>query len=121
MSVLSASQIAAMEATAGSALPDTCMVLRPTDVPNDMGGQTRTWGTAVASVACRIRPGGLAPDEARRREGVVALGDWVITMPAGTDVQKTDRVVSGSRTFEVTQGSPPSWEIATRVRATEVT
>lgn len=38
----------------------------------------------------------------------VSVGDWVVYLPAGTDVNAQDRIVFGSQTFEV-DGEP--WQV----------
>jgi len=116
--MLSAAQLSAMRSTLVASLPDTAVVKRDTLTPDGAGGWTTSEAT-VATVAGRVSPSG-------GRESVVAgkldaVTTWTITLPALTDVTAKDRIVVGSRTFEVAAVlDPRSWEIGRRVLAVEI-
>lgn len=111
-----------MRATLTRSLPDTATIQRRTRVSDDQGGQSDTWATASTNVPCRLSPMASVAESERilgAREGSQAR--WLATFPSGTDVGSSDRVVVGSRTFEVTQVfAPRSWELGRRVGLDEV-
>jgi hypothetical protein len=81
-------------------LPDTCRIERPTTT-NTFGSISQTWGTAVASVACR-----LDPDNVQSQTGQVALREtgiarYTVTFPYDTDVRDDDRIVHNSTTYNI--------------------
>lgn len=90
-------------------LTDTCTIQRRTLSSDGLGGQTETWTTLV-TVACRItvaarRP----PQEQVYAERVTSEGEWLLTLPPGTDVQGKDRIsVANGPTLEVTGVLPYS-------------
>jgi SPP1 family predicted phage head-tail adaptor len=116
--MLSAGQLASMRSTLNASLPDTAAVHRDTLSSDSAGGYTTSAAT-VATVACRVSPSG-------GRESVVAgkvdaVSTWTITLPALTDVTAKDRLIVGSRTFEVAAVlDPRSWEIGRRVLCVEI-
>ncbi|MGQ9809704.1 MAG: head-tail adaptor protein, partial [Armatimonadota bacterium] len=81
------------------------------------GGFTETW-TPVATAACRLSPLGQTPQEQVIAARLTNISGWVVTLPALTDVRPTDRLVIGSRTFEVVGILTGSWEISRRVICT---
>jgi head-tail adaptor len=117
--MLSPAELASMRATLLASLPDTAQVQRTTRTSDGMGGTIDTW-TTVATVACRVSPSNTTPTEqvvaARVHDRVL----WTLTLPAGTNVRSDDRVLVGSRTFEVLGVlAPRSYALATRVVAVE--
>jgi hypothetical protein len=123
MSLLTAGELAAMRATADAALPDTCTISRPALVSDGAGGQTSTYSQVGGTIACRLSPAGVGTqsDEMELADRDTSTTDWIVTLPAGTDVGEKDRVLTGGRTFEVTRvKAPMSWEISRRVLAIEV-
>lgn len=84
------------------ALSDVASVQRRTAAADNGGGATWTWST-ISTVPCRIWP--LTPRGASRLVGG-ALDEKTThycTMPLGTDVNTSDRVViTGRGTFDVT-------------------
>lgn len=118
--MISAGDLAAMQVVLAGSLPDTCTVKRNTPASDGQGGSTESWST-VATVACRISPGGLSPQEQVMAARITSALVWVITLPQGTDVTAKDRITAGTRTFEVASPlAPRSWELARRVMSTEV-
>ncbi len=117
--MLSDADLAAMRSTLNSSLPDTAQVQRKSLTSDGAGGFTETWAT-VATMACRVAPSGQSPQERVIAERLTAMSTWTVTLPAGTDVQPADRVVVGSRTFEVVAALARSEEIARRIVCTEV-
>lgn len=101
------------EAIAGAvedALPDVLAVHRVTRTPDSSGGHTESYApdAALAAVPCRIMP----PNSTAMSLGEQILADrlalvdpYVISVPKGTDIRVTDRLVALGDTFHV-QSSP---------------
>lgn len=118
--MLSRSEISAMRATIAKTLPETARIERMTRTPDGMGGSIETW-TTIATVSCRIAPAGYAPSETAIANRISDRVAWTMTFPAETDIDAADRVVIGDRVFEVIGVfSPRTYELSTRVIATEV-
>jgi SPP1 family predicted phage head-tail adaptor len=97
------------------AMPSRCTIERPgTPVPDGQGGETVPW-VSVATVACRVRP--TTGQERRLGERVVALGEWVFTLPYGTDVTARDRLVYRDTVYEVAWTPPDiySYQVSVQV------
>lgn len=117
--MLTDAEIAAMRATLEDSLPSTCVIMRTTAGTSDnAGGYLPGTTSAAGTVACRVSPSMLRPNE------VVVAGqsgmesNWVITFPATTDVRSTDRIVSDGVTYEVVAPlGPRSYELGRRVVA----
>ena len=114
--MLTAAEIAAMQATQSVALPDTCTIKRRTLTSDGAGGYTESWSDQATGVACRIAPiRSLSDAEAAVGGALQGKSVWQLTLPAGQDIQHTDRVVVGGATYEVVSlGSEGAWETATR-------
>ena len=108
-----------MRSTLNASLPDSAQVQRKTLTSDGAGGFTELWTTA-ATVACRVSPSGRSPEERAIAERLSSTSIWTLTVPALTDVQPADRIVVGSRTFEVVVAMARSTEISRRVVCTEV-
>ncbi|MBX6770879.1 MAG: head-tail adaptor protein [Chloroflexi bacterium] len=118
--MLSTADLASMQATLTASLPDTAQVQRVARTSDGMGGFTESWST-VTTVACRVSPSGNTTAEQVVAERVQDRVLWTLTLPAQMDVTAADRIVVGSRTFEVVGVlAPRSYELATRVVAVEV-
>lgn len=106
-------------------LPDRATIQRETLVPDGGGGQTSSWSTLEADVPCRLSPvGGGEVSTGSARRGGDRISDQstsLITFEADTEVTEADRILVGSRTFDVTlvrvRGE---WEMSRRVEAREV-
>lgn len=82
-------------------LSSRCDILRSVvGTPSGYGGQVHTQKTIASDVPCK-------PQKARRpqviEEGAqhVALADWEVLLPVGTDVSLGDEVHVGPDTYEV--------------------
>lgn len=109
-------ELAQLRADATAVLPDTCAVQRPgASVSDGAGGWVAGAAATVATVACALAP--VAPGGEGTAGGrIVAEADWVLTLPALTDVLTTDLVVRAGRTYEVLGvGVPRTWEVTRRV------
>ncbi len=117
---LSALELSTMQAAATAFLGSgTAIVQTRADVSDSQGGFTTTWA-ASGTALCRVSPAG------QGREAVVAaklttISPWVVTLPVNTTVSAANRVVVGTRTFEVNAVmAPMSWEVTRRVICSEV-
>lgn len=94
-------------------LPDTCTILSVTYASDGQGGQTATWGTAAASVACRLDA--LRGYEGQAGAAVQPFHAWVFTLPADTTITTANRIVHSGATYNVTAvDGGKSWEACVR-------
>ena len=114
--MLSATEVAAMRAIQGAALPDTATRTRKTYVSDGMGGQTPSESTT--SYACRLAPTSGRELEVAAR--VTSAVTFTVTLPYDADVVASDELTVNGRTFNVVavlQGG--TWATALRVLAVE--
>ncbi len=111
--MLPADELAAMQAEALLALPQTCVIKRKTRQSDGAGGSTLmlTTVTTVYGRAGAVRADLLEAYADRIGKRTAAL----IVLPAVTDVQTDDQITLGSQTWEVigVEGGE-TWEIARR-------
>lgn len=102
-------------------LPDLCTIQRYTEtVTGD--GTTQTWADHLTGVACRVSPLAAGASEALGADASLqAVAQWTIWLRAETDVTVKDRVVFGSRTFEVARVGARSYEAARELICREIT
>lgn len=117
--MISAAELAAMQAVQEEALPGTCVISRRTLTSDGMGGNSESW-LSVGTVSCRVSPATESGAERPVAERPLEVGPWIITTPHNTDVTPKDRVTWEGRTFEVTASLGKSWETARRVVSIEV-
>lgn len=116
--MLTPGDIAAMRATAGLALPDTATLERLTSTSDGGGGFTETWAQQGDALPCRVAP--LGGGEGGNAGGRVSDETTaVVTLPAGTDVTESDRLVIAGRRYEVTVVRERSDEITRRTEVKE--
>ena len=113
--MISAADLAAMQATQASALPGTCSISRRSMATDDQGGYTETWADLATGVACRLVVM-RAPTEALVAARFANMELWQLTLPVGQDITHNDRVVVSGVTYEVAGiNSGGEWETARRV------
>ena len=131
VTLLTADDLTGMRATANESLPDAAVIFSLTQDQDDddKSGFTEEWVPSDEDdppvVACRLAPlvggvGGANTETvlAARIGGAVA---WMVTLPVGTAVTETDRIVIGDRGFEVALVlGDRSWEVLRRVIVTEM-
>lgn len=101
--LLAVAELAGVRADATAALPDTGAVWRATLTSDGRGGTGQAWAAVASGVLCRLAPGvGLAAGEGLTASRLGPDASWVVTLPHDTDVGLADRLVIGTRTFEVT-------------------
>lgn len=106
-------------------LPDVAVIERVSETSDGGGGFSESW-SPVGEHACRFDPYGKSTTKGSGGESGSAgerLDDRtlnVVTFPAGTDVRLKDRLLIGSKTFEVTVvRSHGNWELMKRVDVKE--
>lgn len=118
--MLPSDQLSALRSDLATFLTESAQVQRATTASDGYGGQTASWGL-VATVSALRTTTGLRPDERVIAERLTAHQTFVILMPSGTDVRNGDRVVIGTRTFEVVAVLSGGFEVLRRVMVVEVT
>mgnify|MGYP000981949564 CR=1 FL=1 len=114
--MLSATEVAAMRAIQGEALPDTATRTRKALVPDGMGGHTETPSTET--YACRIAPTSGRELEVAAR--ITSAVTFIVTLPYDADVVADDELTVNGRTFQIVavlRGE--AWQTALRVLAVE--
>jgi hypothetical protein len=119
MSAIDTTMLAAMREAIAELLPDTCTILSPTSTPDGYGGVTTTWGTATASVACRLdmKQG----RELASGESVQPFTAYTLSLPWDATINASWRVVVSSVTYAVTSiNIGQSWKAVTRCELEKV-
>lgn len=93
MTLFSASEIADLRGVANSAHPTKGSIQRQAQVSDGQGGWITTWATIATDVACRRKPAEGQVLERVVGDKLTPLRQFVITMPAGTDVRHGDRIL----------------------------
>ena len=111
--MLSNAELTQMRADIADLMPDTCNILTVTRLPDGQGGVTDTWGTATASVACRLDA--YRGKEAMSGDALQAFNTYVLTVPHDTTITTASRVEHESVTYNVTSVDEyKSWPITRR-------
>jgi head-tail adaptor len=119
VSLLSAGDLTAMRGVLDRSLPESCVIQGGTITSDSGGGGTLAW-TNSGTVSCRVAP--MRADEQVTGGRLSPDADWIITLPAETNISEESRIVTGGRTFEVDAvRSPRSFEVSCRVEVSEVT
>ncbi len=113
--MLTATELASMRTTAGSALPDSAVIQSQAWSSDGGGGGSQTW-TAGGTVACRLAPIATAgQDEGETGERIAADAQFVITLPFDAGVTTNSRIITNGGTFNVESIRDRSYELTTRV------
>lgn len=105
----------------GSMMTDRASVIRDTMVDDGAGGQMATPVTVATKIPCRIMVRRFLPYETNVAEQLQNSINMEIRFPTGTQLQNTDRITIGTRTFEVTKAMPHTWQTSLLVRVVEIT
>lgn len=119
--MLTDAEISQMRATQAATLPDLCTIQRKSAPGDSQGGQTVSYSNYASGISCRLgrnsqgaRGGGVRGDR------IETSIPWAVTFAYDQDVQMTDRIVIGARTFEVMSiEDHTEWMTALRVKCTE--
>ncbi len=83
-------------------LTETCTITRRAAGTATGDGTPISPTTVGSNVPCAVMSRGARPTETDgARAGITSMSDWLIHLPAGTDVAERDQIVVGSRTFQV--------------------
>jgi hypothetical protein len=112
-----------------SDLPDTCTIYRPpvasiADLGEEPDSTYPTNWTAIGTgISCNLTARNSMARELALGGRASAVGEWIITLPAGTTVAATDRIRITSlsnRDFEVVSVLAGSYEVSRQVEAKEI-
>lgn len=94
----------------------TVVIQRLTTASDGEGGQTQTWNTLSTTIG---RIGGAdqrLPSEQVEAGQLTGIQQWIVALPAGTDVALSDRLVAQGITYQVVGlQAPMTYEIERRV------
>lgn len=113
MTQLSAADLSQMRDDIELLMPDTCTIQSLTLASDGQGGQTETWGTALASAACRLDF--IRGDETLTSGAIQPYTTVMLSLPYNTVITTENRVVHDSVTYNVTSvNDGQSWNIVKR-------
>ena len=95
--MLTAAEKTALRTDAAVALLDTATIRRKTGT---------TWADVATGVACRLRLVGRGRDDRRSEVAADVGANALLTVPAGTDLRRLDRVTVSGRVFEALMIEP---------------
>jgi hypothetical protein len=112
--ILTAAELTAMQDAISLLLPDTCNILTVTSTPDGMGGVTKTIGTALSGVACRLDD---ASAPMQLTGGAVQIySGFMLSIPYNTSISETNLVEIGSTRYTVKSiNDGQSWNAVKRV------
>ena len=100
--MLTNSELSYMREAIGELLPDTCNLLTATNTPDGAGGVTTTWGTASASVACRMDyTSQNRADESITAASLRPYSGYILSIPHNTTINTEYRVEHSGFTYNV--------------------
>lgn len=117
--MLDADQLASLRTTLNASLPGTVVIERPTLTDNGAGGQIAVWasptgGTVSGRLSPRMERAG--EELPMGNDAVTAHRRFIVTLPNGTDVRATDRLVTYGGTYDINNlDNPRSYAIDMRV------
>lgn len=115
--MLTNSELAYMREAIGQLMPDTCNLLTATNTADGSGGITTTWGTASASVVCRMDyKTGAQQSEQLTAFSVRPYSGFMLSVPYNTTINTEYRVEHGGFTYNVKAvNTDQSWIAVKRV------
>ena len=101
------------------ALPDTCNILAVVETSDGQGGFTDSWGTASASVSCRLdQKTGM---EVQAGGAIQPFSSWVLSVPQATSLTTDHRIEHGGNTYNVISlDDDGSWQVVKRAQIERV-
>lgn len=100
--MLSATDIALFQQTAGLTRVTPCTISRKASAPDGAGGQTDTWADLPSPPLCRVYPVMRTAQEGEGEGRIESVVRWMIALPVGQDVTAKDRIVANGVIYEVT-------------------
>lgn len=113
-------ELAALRAAYVPRFTSSATVQRVTRVQDTSGGFVDTY-TAGETYDCSFSMAQVTPTERENTIGVQTIAVWRFVFPAGSDVRSTDRLLVGTRTFEVVHAGARSLEITLLALCQEIT
>ena len=109
-------ELTAMRDAIADLFPDTCNILALTTTSDGAGGWTEAWGTATASVPCRVDY--LSGRETTTGGALLPYQSAVISMAHGVSVTPQNRVEVGSNVYSLQAANTgQSWKAVSRFMA----
>ncbi len=96
---LTSAELDQMRADINSLLPDTGTITVLTKVSDGQGGQTESWATLKANVACRVDA--QSGDEVLNSETLKPHHRYMLTVPYDTTITTAHRFVHGGQTYNI--------------------
>ena len=113
--MLSAADLAYMQSTQNTAMPGTVVIQRATLVNDGGGNMYETWAGAGTVTGRIMQQEVRSTGETLGGGQVHSHTQWWATLPWGTDVVASDRLVYSGRSWEVLSvNNDESWGTATR-------
>lgn len=95
--------------------------MRKSVITDDMGGFTDTYVAHDTNVPCSFSRYLVRPFERERDVRILEVMLWTFVFDLDVDILNTDRIVVGTRTFEVVNANAGSSDLALRPVCMEVT
>src|SRR5436853_652197 len=113
-------ELAALRTENLQAMPDAATILRQT-AASTAGGHSETYAQ-IGTSPCRLTASVLSGGTEQMGAGqLVATMAYTMTVPAGTDIRDSDRIVCQGTTFEVLAGKrAASWDLSDSYTLVEV-
>lgn len=110
--MISDAELAILRTDGEQAMPDTATILRLT-AASTAGGHSETYAQ-VGTTQCRLTASVLSGGTEQMGAGqLVATMAYTMTVPPGTDIRDSDRIVCQGTTFEVLAGKRvASWNLS---------
>lgn len=102
-------------------MPDTASIVRPI-ITNGPGGPRETSAPTIGTTPCRLTASILSGGDEQLAAGqIVGIMAYTLTVPPGTDIKDSDRIVCQGTTFEVRAGKrSASWNISDSYTLVEI-
>jgi len=108
-----------MQQTAQGTFAGVAVIKRRVWASDGGGGGTAPYNP-IGTVDCHTTPGGNRPTNEEIAAQVAGRAQYLILVPAGTDVRAGDRIQADGREFEVLKALSQDWEIELPVDCVEI-
>jgi len=113
-------EIASMRETMLTVMPERATIQRKTETKAGLN-VTSEWVSIATDVPCRIfEPTGVRSFEGESAGREASSAYPILRVPSSTDVNESDKVVVGNRTFEITRVVHNTMSFVTTLLTTEV-
>lgn len=119
--MIPAAELASLRDQEEQGFSATAIVLHKVTVEDSQGGTVDTYPTEGAtSYPCSFARYNITPVEREAQPRIQSIGTWQFLFAVDADIRDTDRLVVGSRTFEVVGAGVGSADLAQRVICMEI-